>query len=41
MDADTGRRWIASDVCVDANLFKDAVDTLSQTRRRKPKEDGG
>ena len=39
MDADTGRRWIASDVCVDANLFKDAVDTLSQTRRRKPKED--
>lgn len=38
-DGDTGRRWIASDVCVDAELFKDAVDTLSQTRRRRPKED--
>lgn len=33
-DTGTGRRWIASNVCVDANIFKEAVDTLTEKRRR-------
>ena len=37
-DADTGRRWIASNVCVDANVFKEAVDTLVEKRRRRPRD---